>query len=205
MPPRRRTTTGKRAAAAASSSSSSEASDNEGEAQPPPPTPTTSSLAIKSITLSGFKSYADASVANLSPHHNVIVGFNGSGKSNLFAALEFVLGERDFANLTHAERQELLHESTPDSASLTAFVEICFDNTEQRIPLDTDEVVLRRTIGLKKDEFFLNRKHVNKSDVANLMEAAGFSKSNPYYIVRQGGLARSPRKPRLTTTRRPRE
>jgi len=114
------------------------------------------------------------------------VGANGSGKSNLFAALEFVLGEREFSNLSHAERQELLHESSPDMASLTAYVELCFDNSDQRIPLDTDEVVLRRTIGLKKDEFFLNRKHVSKSDVANLMEAAGFSKSNPYYIVRQG-------------------
>ena len=32
--------------------------------------------------------------------------------------------------------------------------------------LDADEVVLRRTIGLKKDEFFLNRKRVTKSEVS---------------------------------------
>ncbi|GMI22375.1 hypothetical protein TrRE_jg13533, partial [Triparma retinervis] len=47
-------------------------------------------------------------------------------------------------------------------------------------------VVLRRTIGLKKDEFFLNRKRVNKNDVHSLLESAGFSKSNPYYIVQRG-------------------
>jgi structural maintenance of chromosome 3 (chondroitin sulfate proteoglycan 6) len=52
--------------------------------------------------------------------------------------------------------------------------------------VETDEVVLRRTIGLKKDEFFLNRKHVSKSDVINLFEVAGISRSNPYYIVQQG-------------------
>jgi structural maintenance of chromosome 3 (chondroitin sulfate proteoglycan 6) len=49
-----------------------------------------------------------------------------------------------------------------------------------------DEVVLRRTIGLKKDEFFLDKKHVTKQDVVSLLEASGFSRANPYYIVQQG-------------------
>jgi structural maintenance of chromosome 3 (chondroitin sulfate proteoglycan 6) len=92
---------------------------------------------------------------------------------------------------------------------LSAFVEVVFDNRDGRLPVshkclspfdsslliyisvatsqvETDEVVLRRTIGLKKDEFFLNRKHVSKSDVINLFEVAGISRSNPYYIVQQG-------------------
>jgi structural maintenance of chromosome 3 (chondroitin sulfate proteoglycan 6) len=55
-----------------------------------------------------------------------------------------------------------------------------------RFPVDTEEVVLRRTIGLKKDEFFLNRKRIQKNEVVSLLESAGFSKSNPYYIVQQG-------------------
>jgi len=41
----------------------------------------------------------------------------------------------------------------------------------------------------KKDEFFLNRKRVQKSEVASLLESAGFSKSNPYYIVQQGKVS----------------
>jgi structural maintenance of chromosome 3 (chondroitin sulfate proteoglycan 6) len=41
----------------------------------------------------------------------------------------------------------------------------------------------------KKDEFFLNRKRVQKSEVMSLLESAGFSKSNPYYIVQQGKVA----------------
>lgn len=41
----------------------------------------------------------------------------------------------------------------------------------------------------KKDEFFLNRKRVQKSEVISLLESAGFSKSNPYYIVQQGKVA----------------
>jgi structural maintenance of chromosome 3 (chondroitin sulfate proteoglycan 6) len=49
-------------------------------------------------------------------------------------------------------------------------------------------VVLRRTIGLKKDEYSLDRKSSSKADVMNLLESAGFSRSNPYYIVPQGRI-----------------
>jgi structural maintenance of chromosome 3 (chondroitin sulfate proteoglycan 6) len=47
-------------------------------------------------------------------------------------------------------------------------------------------VFLRRVIGAKKDQYFLNKKVVPRSDVMNLLESAGFSRSNPYYIVKQG-------------------
>ena len=45
---------------------------------------------------------------------------------------------------------------------MTAFVEVIFDNSDGRMTVEGDEVVLRRTIGVKKDEFFLNRKRVTK-------------------------------------------
>ena len=52
--------------------------------------------------------------------------------------------------------------------------------------IDKEEVFLRRVIGAKKDQYFLNKKVVPRSDVMNLLESAGFSRSNPYYIVKQG-------------------
>lgn len=84
------------------------------------------------------------------------------------------------------ERQALLHEGS-GSAAVNAFVEIVFDNSDHRFQHEnSDEVVLRRTIGLKKDEFFLQRKRTTKSEIQSLLEGAGFSKSNPYFIVQQG-------------------
>ena len=65
-------------------------------------------------------------------------------------------------------------------------VEIVFDNSDNRFPTGRDEVILRRTIGLKKDEYSLDKKSASKADVMNLLESAGFSKSNAYYIVPQG-------------------
>jgi structural maintenance of chromosome 3 (chondroitin sulfate proteoglycan 6) len=69
---------------------------------------------------------------------------------------------------------------------MSAYVEIIFDNSDERFPTGKPELVLRRTIGLKKDEYTLDRKNATKNDVMNLLESAGFSRSNPYYIVPQG-------------------
>ncbi|KAI5814441.1 RecF/RecN/SMC [Pyronema omphalodes] len=140
---------------------------------------------IKQIIIQGFKSYNEQTVIEpFSPKCNIIVGRNGSGKSNFFAAIRFVLSDA-YTQMGREERQALLHEGS-GSAVMSAYVEIIFDNKDDRFPTGRDEVVLRRTIGLKKDEYTLDRKSTSKADVMNLLESAGFSRSNPYYIVPQG-------------------
>ncbi|KAL6809157.1 RecF/RecN/SMC [Trichoderma sp. SZMC 28013] len=149
------------------------------------PAPAQPTMYIKQIIIQGFKSYKDQTVIEpFSPKTNVIVGRNGSGKSNFFAAIRFVLSDA-YTQMSREERQGLLHEGS-GSAVMSAYVEIIFDNSDDRFPTGGKEVVLRRTIGLKKDEYSVDRKVVTKTDVTNLLEAAGFSRSNPYYIVPQG-------------------
>lgn len=139
---------------------------------------------IKQISIQGFKSYKNETVIDLlSPHHNVVVGRNGSGKSNFFAAIRFVLSDA-YTNISREERQSLIHEGS--GTVMSAYVEIVFDNTDHRLPIPKDEVAIRRTIGMKKDDYSLNSRSVTKSDIVNLLESAGFSRSNPYYIVPQG-------------------
>ncbi|RBQ96058.1 hypothetical protein VDGD_06558 [Verticillium dahliae] len=143
---------------------------------------------IKQIIIQGFKSYKDQTVIEpFSPGTNVIVGRNGSGKSNFFAAIRFVLSD-NYNQMSREERQGLLHEGS-GSAVMSAYVEIIFDNSDDRFPTGGKELILRRTIGSKKDEYSLDRKVVTKNDVINLLEAAGFSRSNPYYIVPQGRVS----------------
>ncbi|KAI5450826.1 Structural maintenance of chromosomes protein 3 [Naganishia albida] len=143
---------------------------------------------IKTITIQGFKSYKDqAAVDPFSPKHNVVVGRNGSGKSNFFMAIRFVLGDA-YEKMSREERAGLLHEGTGKTTTLSAFVEIVFDNSDGRFPTSLPETILRRTIGLKKDEYTLDRKSASKAEVLNLLESAGFSRSNPYYIVPQGRI-----------------
>ncbi|KAK6927481.1 RecF/RecN/SMC, N-terminal, partial [Dillenia turbinata] len=140
------------------------------------------------VVIEGFKSYREqVATEPFSAKVNCVVGANGSGKTNFFQAIRFVLSDL-FQNLRSEDRHALLHEGAGHQV-LSAFVEIVFDNSDNRIPVDKEEVRLRRTIGLKKDEYFLDGKHITKTEVMNLLESAGFSRSNPYYIVQQGKIA----------------
>ncbi|RNE97293.1 putative structural maintenance of chromosome 3 protein [Trypanosoma rangeli] len=146
---------------------------------------------IKNILISGFRSYRDQSFqVDLSHKNNVIVGKNGSGKSNFFAAVQFVLSEK-YSALTIAERKELFHVGSGRPA-LSIFVEIIFDNSDGRLVIpgraEEKEVRIRRTLGLKQDEFRVNDRRFTATEVRQLLESAGFSSSNPYYIVEQGKI-----------------
>ena len=69
---------------------------------------------------------------------------------------------------------------------MSAYVEVEFDNTDDRFHTGKPNFLLRRTIGQKKDEYTLDRKNATKAEVFQVLESAGFSRSNPYYIVPQG-------------------
>lgn len=90
--------------------------------------------------------------------------------------------------MSREERQALLHEGS-GSAVMSAYVEIIFDNTDKRFSEPGDEVVIRRTIGLKKDEYSVDKKVQTRADVLKILETAGFAKENPFYIVPQGRIA----------------
>mmetsp|Transcript_92901 Transcript_92901/g.170300 ORF Transcript_92901/g.170300 Transcript_92901/m.170300 type:complete len:1208 (-) Transcript_92901:208-3831(-) len=144
---------------------------------------------IKQVIIRGFKTYKDqVSLAeDFHPGVNVVVGFNGSGKSNFFNAILFVVSDR-FGTLRAETRKSLLHEGAGQQV-LTAFVEIVFENSDRRMPIDRNEVRIRRTIGVKKDDYQLDGKNATRNEVFNLLESCGFTKSNPYYIVQQGKVA----------------
>jgi structural maintenance of chromosome 3 (chondroitin sulfate proteoglycan 6) len=80
-----------------------------------------------------------------SPGHNVVVGRNGSGKSNFFAgtcgvtcfhacayppcvAIRFVLSDA-YTSMSREERQSLLHEGTSVAATLSAYGRIALANS----------------------------------------------------------------------------
>ncbi|CCF55599.1 hypothetical protein KAFR_0A01610 [Kazachstania africana CBS 2517] len=153
---------------------------------------------IKRVIIKGFKTYRNETIIdNFSPHHNIIIGSNGSGKSNLFAAIRFVLSD-DYSNLKREERQGLIHQGTSGGSSvMSCSVEIVFHDPDNRmilasnasiVPRPNNEVFIRRTVGLKKDDYQINDRNVTKSDIVRILETAGFSMSNPYNIVPQGKI-----------------
>jgi len=141
---------------------------------------------IKQVIIRGFKTYKDQIqlTEDFDKGVNVVLGFNGSGKSNFFNAILFVISDR-YGTLRNETRKSLLHEGS-GPAVLTAFVEIVFENSDRKLPIDKDEVRIRRTIAAKKDDYSLDGKNVTRNEIFKLLESCGFAKSNPYYIVQQG-------------------
>ena len=65
---------------------------------------------IKSVTLSNFRSFKQQpEIHPFSPEMNCVVGRNGSGKSNLFDAVQFVLGCPKFWSLRTVSALLLLY------------------------------------------------------------------------------------------------
>ncbi|XP_021919890.1 structural maintenance of chromosomes protein 3-like isoform X3 [Zootermopsis nevadensis] len=140
---------------------------------------------IKQVIIEGFKSYREKTV--LEPFHpdlNVIVGGNGSGKSNILYAIQFVLSD-EFSHLKKDVRHNILFYGFGHRV-VVASVEIVFDNTDKQLPIPSDDVSFCRRIGLNYDQFYINSKVVPYKEMVNVLVSAGFCSCNTYHIVKQG-------------------
>ena len=78
-------------------------------------------LSIKTISISGFRSFRQQdAIESFDPGHNALIGRNGSGKSNFFDAVQFVLLSPRFYNLRQEERQQRAPASPPRSRARAA-------------------------------------------------------------------------------------
>ena len=102
---------------------------------------------VKRLELSGFKTFARKTVLTFDRGLNVIVGTNGSGKSNIVDAIQFVLGERSARSLRIKSFPDLLFNGNDEyQKARRASVTIHIDNTDRKIPIDADEVVISRIV-----------------------------------------------------------
>jgi len=81
-------------------------------------------------------------------------------------------------------RQSLIHVGV--SANNDAFIEIHFDNKKRQLPIEKDEVIVRRSFNLHKDEFFIDRKHTTRNDVRVMFDSIGLSLKQGLFIIKQG-------------------
>src|SRR6186997_1726847 len=102
---------------------------------------------LRSITIRGFKSFADKTTLELVPGVSVIVGPNGSGKSNLVDAISWVLGEQGARSLRGGQMADVIFAGTPKRPALgMAEVQLVIDNEAGRIPVPMSELQISRGV-----------------------------------------------------------
>src|SRR3989338_3997703 len=102
---------------------------------------------LKSIELSGFKSFAKKSVFEFNSPISAIVGPNGSGKSNVAEAFRFVLGEQSVKSMRGKRGEDLIFNGAGgETRSNRASVRVIFDNSSKVFNLDFPEVLIERVV-----------------------------------------------------------
>eukprot|EP01017_Pseudomicrothorax_dubius_P041211 TRINITY_DN6566_c0_g1_i5.p1 TRINITY_DN6566_c0_g1~~TRINITY_DN6566_c0_g1_i5.p1 ORF type:complete len:1138 (+),score=257.98 TRINITY_DN6566_c0_g1_i5:67-3480(+) len=90
----------------------------------------------------------------------------------------------------HGERQNIIFGNVAASPD-DILVEVVFDNTSRKIPVDNNEVSLTRVWRQNnQDVYKINTREVTRIEITNLLEYCGLSRINPYFIIQQGKIQR---------------
>lgn len=144
---------------------------------------------LKSLTLRGFKSFADRTNLKFEPGITVIVGPNGSGKSNITDGALWALGEQRPTSLRGSTMEDVIFAGSATRPALgMAEVIVCLDNSDNYLPIEfTDVTITRRVFRSGESEYFINNTPCRLIDVQELLSDTSLGKEM-YTIIGQGQL-----------------
>ncbi len=146
-------------------------------------------MRLKSIKLLGFKSFADRTLLEFGTGVSVVVGPNGTGKSNIVDAVSWVLGTQFTKALRADQMDDVVFAGTADRpAHSRAEVTLVMDNSDRTVPLNLDEVaVTRRLFKGGTSEYEINGATCRLLDIQELLSDSGLGRRQ-HLIVGQGRL-----------------
>src|SRR5262245_64505285 len=107
---------------------------------------------LKSLTLKGFKSFAESTVLEMQPGVTVVVGPNGSGKSNVVDAIGWVLGAQAPSAVRSQKMDDVIFAGSAKRPALgRAEVSLTIDNSSGVLPIDFSEVTITRALYRSRD------------------------------------------------------
>src|SRR5882757_9843302 len=102
---------------------------------------------LRSLTLKGFKSFADATTLTYEPGVSVVVGPNGSGKSNVVDAIAWVLGAQAPSAVRSQRMDDVIFAGSEKHPALGRDDNIrSSDNKAGLLALEFTEVRIRRIL-----------------------------------------------------------
>ena len=144
---------------------------------------------LKSLTLKGFKSFAQPTTFQFEKGVTAVVGPNGSGKSNVVDALAWVMGEQGAKSLRGGKMEDVIFAGTSTKGPLgRAEVILTIDNADGALPIDYTEVTISRTLFRNGgSEYAINGEPCRLLDVQELLSDSGLGREM-HVIVGQGQL-----------------
>ncbi|MCW5559106.1 MAG: chromosome segregation protein SMC, partial [Verrucomicrobiae bacterium] len=150
---------------------------------------------LKSLTVLGFKSFADKTTLNFQRGTTAIVGPNGCGKSNVSDAIRWVLGEQSAKALRGGEMADVIFNGT-EQRKATGMAEVSLTigdvDTAQLsasgVPVEFNEVTItRRVFRDGGSQYFINKVGCRLRDIQQLFAGTGVGKTS-YSVMAQGNI-----------------
>ncbi len=153
---------------------------------------------LKSLEISGFKSFAKKTELHFKSQITAIVGPNGSGKSNVAEAFRFALGEQSIKSMRGKKGEDLIWNGSNEAPkSNRASVKITLDNPQhhdlskekdkffgEKYPFE--EIIIERVVNRDgSNEYLLNGSQVRLKDIFELLAEAHIGSSG-HHIISQG-------------------
>jgi len=148
---------------------------------------------LKKIELRGFKTFGQATTILLEKGFTAITGPNGSGKTNIIDAALFGLGELSSRRLRAENFAKLIFHGSPEAElekAKAAKVVMQFDNSDGRIPVDTNTVTISREVYRNGQSVYrLNGRRMSRANIVDTLSMVGISPSG-HNVVLQGTITR---------------
>ena len=147
---------------------------------------------VKKVEIFGFKSFGfKNTTVQFEPGLVSISGPNGSGKSNILDAIIFAMGENKPKVMRVDKLRSLIHDiEGARRGPKMARSSVHFDNTDRKIPVDSDVVEITRELSEDgENTYYLNKKKTQRSHILDLLDMAnaGLGQLN---AVQQGTVTR---------------
>jgi len=144
---------------------------------------------LKKLEILGFKSFRAKTKFEFDKGITAVVGPNGSGKSNVSDAIRWVLGEQSVKSLRGSKMEDIIFAGTLNKKPLgLASVSIYIDNSEKKMQLPYDEVIITRKLFRSgESEFQINGTECRLKDIHGLFMDTGIGREG-YSIIGQGNV-----------------
>jgi chromosome segregation protein len=144
-------------------------------------------MRLKSLTLTGFKSFPDRTRLDFGPGVSVVVGPNGSGKSNVTDAVLWAMGEQSPLAVRGQSMQDVIFGGGHGvQARGAAEVEIVLENSDGTVDLPLSEIsIVRRLDRNGEGGYRLNGARCRLTDVIEVLSDTGLGKET-HSVISQG-------------------